>query len=90
MGVGGAAVIAAGVLGGLALSKAGESVEGTPNADSAHGMAIGADISGAIGAAAISAGLIWFFVARAGDEEGVALTPVVSPQEAGMSARWSF
>lgn len=56
---GGGAVLAGGaILGGLALGKADGAVEGTSAADSARGMALGADIMIGAGAAAVVAGVI--------------------------------
>jgi hypothetical protein len=59
MGVGGVAVIAGAVMGGVALSQASSAPASTgPEADSARGLALGADITLGIGAACAVAGII--------------------------------
>lgn len=93
-GTGVAMVAGAAVLGSLAVGKAGDATSAeSGEADSARSLALGADILGIVGAAAISAGLIWYFVGsrNSGDEgASTALSPIITPQAVGMDARWNF
>lgn len=94
VGSGAALVVAAVVLGRVAVGKAGDATSAeSAEADSARSLALGADILGIAGAAAISAGLIWYFVgSRGGEEEqeSATLSPIVTPHLVGVDARWSF
>lgn len=93
--VGGAALIAGAVMGGVALSDAGNAPGRTsPEADAARGLALGADITMAIGVAAAAAGLIVLLVSDSGGEsqepERISLAPWAAPTGGGITAQGSF
>lgn len=94
--VGGAALIAGGVMGGIALSDA-QSAPGStsPEAESARGLALGADITMAIGAAAAVAGLVVLLVSGSDDgeeaaPERISLAPWGGATGAGVTLQGSF
>lgn len=90
---GGAAIVAGAVLGGIALGKAnGADTSDGPDADSARGLALGADIAFGVGILAAGAGLLVFLLSGddRDDEDDVALSPAVGPGFAGAMARGSF
>jgi len=89
---GGAAIITGAILGGIALGKAnGADTSDGSDADSARGLALGADIAIGVGVLAAGAGLLVFLLSGDDDEdEGVALSPSVGPGFAGAFARGSF
>jgi tetratricopeptide (TPR) repeat protein len=90
-GAGGAAVVAGAVLGGIALGKAnGADTSDGSDADSARGLALGADIAIGVGVLAAGAGLLVYLLSSGDDESDVALTPAVGPGFAGAMARGSF
>ncbi len=92
-GAGGAAVIAGAILGGVALGKAnGADTSDGPDADSARGLALGADIAIGVGVLAAGAGLLVYLLSGDDDGEGdeVAISPAVGPGFAGAMARGSF
>ena len=93
-GTGVALVAGAVVLGRIAVGKAGDATSAeSADADSARSLALGADILGIAGAAAISAGLIWYFVGsrnRGEEVTSTTLSPIITPQAVGIDARWSF
>ncbi len=94
-GVGGAALIAGAVLGGVALGQA-ESApsSASPEADTARGLAIGADVLIPVGAAAVVAGLIVLLVSGSGDGESdtatLTIEPYAAPGAAGVRAGARF
>ena len=95
VGAGGVLVVTAAVLGGVAVGTASSATsDPSEEADSARSLALGADILGIAGAAAISAGLIWYFVSSSGDEEptedAARISPVVTPHVVGMNAQVNF
>jgi hypothetical protein len=97
MGAGGAAVIVGAILGGVALGNAQSAPSRTsPEADSARGMALGADILMFGGAAIAAGGLIWLLVAPPGggsaESEATAATvlPWSSPDGAGITVTGRF
>lgn len=96
VGAGGVLVVTAAVLGGVAASTASSAPsDSSDEADSARSLALGADILGIAGAAAISAGLIWYFVSVSGgddepSEDAARISPVVTPQVVGMNAQVNF
>lgn len=90
---GGAAIVAGAILGGIALGKAnGADTSDGPDADSARGLALGADIAFGVGILAAGAGLLVFLLSGDDDEadDDVALTPAVGPGFAGAMARGTF
>ena len=101
MSVGGAALIAGGVLGGIAFSQADSAVTES-DADSAKTMALAADISLGVGLAAAATGLVWFIIEQSGGEEPekkkpgqatkakVALAPMAGPTTAGAAITGRF
>lgn len=98
-GVGGAAVVAGAVIGGVALGEA-QSAPGreSPEADSARGLALGADITMGIGAACLVAGVVVLIVeltSGGGDESAdvasaFSIVPAGSAQSGGVVAMGSF
>lgn len=89
---GGAAIVAGAILGGIALGKAnGADTSDGSDADSARGLALGADIAFGVGILAAGAGLLVFLLSGDDDaDEDVALTPAVGPGFAGAMARGTF
>ncbi|MBO6935962.1 MAG: PEGA domain-containing protein [Deltaproteobacteria bacterium] len=90
---GGAAIVAGAILGGIALGKAnGADTSDGSDADSARGLALGADIAFGVGILAAGAGLLVFLLSGDDDEadDDVALTPAVGPGFAGAMARGTF
>jgi len=100
MGAGGGLVVVAAILGGVAMGKAnGSDYSNTPGADSARGLALGADVLGAVGLAAAAGGLVWWLVTRDDDEETapaattqarVTAAPFVGPGTVGAAAHVTF
>ena len=91
---GGASLIAGAVLGGIALGKAnGADTSDGPDADTARGLAIGADIAFGVGVLAAGAGLLVFLLA---DDDGgessdeMTFTPTVGPGFAGALVEGRF
>jgi hypothetical protein len=95
LGIGGAAGIAGGVMGGIALSKKADidaQCEGKQcpagtedDADRVKRLALGADVLFGVAAAGVVAGVVLFFVEpRAGSERAVSVTPVVADGTAGL------
>lgn len=90
---GGAALIAGAILGGVALGKAnGADTSDGPDADSARGLALGADIAIGVGVLAAGAGLLVYLLSGGDGAEAdeVAFTPTAGPGFAGAMARGSF
>jgi tetratricopeptide (TPR) repeat protein len=93
--VGGVALVAGAVLGGVALSEAGSAPgRESPEADAARGLALGADITMAVGVACAAAGLIVLLVG--GEQEGeraperISLAPWGGPSGGGLSLAGHF
>src|SRR5690606_21667113 len=88
----GGAVLAAGaVLGGLALGKADGAIDGTPQASTARGMATGADVTLALGAAAVVAGIVVQVISkkkRGNESSDVSVAP--TPRGAALFYRKDF
>lgn len=94
-GVAGVSTITAAILGGVALGQAGSATSSTgPDADSARGLALGADILFAVGAASAIAGVIVTVVTvssgSSGESAALEVVPVVSSTEGGAVVRGSF
>jgi hypothetical protein len=95
---GGGVLAAGGILGIVALKKADGAAPGTSAADTAHGMAIGADIAMSVGVAAAATGLVLFLVRGDVEEEDAAsasrlrmgFTPLVSANGAGIGLDGRF
>ena len=102
LGVGGAALIAGGAIGGAVMGKASDLEKQCPDnqcpesrwdeLDSAEAMAMTSNVLIGVGAAAVVAGVVLFFVEPGGDEEeaAVSLSPTVGPQGAGLSLGGRF
>jgi hypothetical protein len=101
LGVGGACLVAGGAIGGAVMGKASDLEERCPDKqcpeseweelDKADSMAMASNVLLGVGAAAVVAGVVLFFV-EPGDEEeaAVSLTPTVGPQGAGLSLGGRF
>lgn len=95
-GVAGVSTITAAILGGVALGQAGSAPASTgPEADSARGLALGADILFGVGAASAVAAVIVTAVtlsSGSGSSESAALevVPVASATDGGVVVRGSF
>lgn len=94
-GVAGVSTITAAILGGVALSQAGSAGSSSgPDADSARGLALGADILFAVGAASAIAGVVATAVelSSSSSSESAALhvAPVLGPEQAGVVVSGSF
>lgn len=91
-GAGGAAIVAGAILGGVALGKAnGADTSDGSDADSARGLALGADIAIGVGVLAAGAGLLVYLLSGDdGESDEVAFSPAVGPGFAGAMARGSF
>jgi hypothetical protein len=94
-GVAGVSTITAAVLGGVALGQAGSAPASTgPEADSARGLALGADVLFGIGAASAIAAVIATVVELSGSSSSEAaaldVVPVASATEGGLVVRGSF
>lgn len=79
--VGGGAVVASAVIGGLAFARSGDAIEGTSEARSARRLGRTADALGGVAAASLVAGLVWWLVGRRDDD--VAVAPVVGLESVG-------
>lgn len=89
--VGGASLLVGSVLGGVALSKSDGAVDGTTQAESARGMALGSDITIATGAALGVTGLVLFLVSDDGEEApAIAVAPLAAPRTAGLQVFGRF
>lgn len=91
LGTGGATLIAAGVLGGLALSAdgvlndPGASLEAKRAAQrEVEDFGLGADICIGVGVAAAATGLVMLLVNMEEDEPAVALAPIIEPRSSGV------
>ena len=81
------------ILGGVGLSQAESAFEGTPEADSARAMGLGADVTLAISAACATGALIWLLVAppaSASETPTAMILPYASPAGLGVVAGGSF
>jgi hypothetical protein len=86
-GTGAAALVTGVVLAGLAFGESDGAIDGTPAADTARSLALGADISFGVAAAAAATGLILFFVLPrddGGEEATARLSPILGPQTVGL------
>jgi len=102
LGVGGAALAAGGAIGGVVMSKASKLEENCPDKqcpqsqwselDKAENLAMTSNILLGVGAAAVVAGVVLFFVEPGASEEepAVALVPTAGPQGAGVSLGGRF
>jgi hypothetical protein len=101
LGVGGAALVAGGITGGVVLSKAGELEDGCPDKqcpesqwstlDSAGNLATVTNVLLGVGAAAVVAGVILFFVEPGpGDESEIAVAPTATDSGAGVALSGRF
>lgn len=94
--VGGAALVAGLVLGGVALDQAGSAPgRSSPQADQARSLALVSDILWPVGAAAIAGGLIWLIVdlsssSSEADTAALRVTPLVGPGLYGLSGSGRF
>jgi hypothetical protein len=79
MGMGGAAIIAGAIMGGVALSNASNAVEGTSEADSARTLAIATDVTWATGVAVAAGGLVWLLLSPSSSPSGEAQSALVLP-----------
>jgi hypothetical protein len=94
-GVAGVSTITAAILGGVALGQAGSAPASTgPEADSARGMALGADILFGVGAASAVAAVIVTVLTlpsgSAAETAALEVVPVASATEGGVIVRGSF
>lgn len=91
---GGGALLTGAVLGGVALSKAKSAAPGSSEADTAQGLALGADICLGVGVAAAVTGTVLFFVRRVDVDEvsqaRLDVQPIVGVGTAGLSLRGGF
>lgn len=98
MSIGGAATIAGAVMGGVALGQAGSAPASTgPEADSARGLALGADITLGIGAACGIAGIIVTIIqvtsgpsSAPADAASLQVIPFAAPGGGGVVATGTF
>jgi hypothetical protein len=101
LGVGGAAAVAGGVIGGVVLKKSGELDDSCPdgqcpssewdNLDSANSLATASSVLLGVGAGMIAVGVVLFFVEPGlGEEEQVALVPTVTADGAGLALGGRF
>lgn len=103
LGVGGAALAAGGAIGGVVMSKASDLEDDCPDKQcdteawkevgKAENLAMTSNILFGVGAAAVVAGVVLFFVEPGGDDEedpAVSLAPTIGPQGAGLSLGGRF
>jgi hypothetical protein len=94
---GGALIVGGAIVGLIALGQANDATTAdSPEADTARGLALVADILAFTGTVAVAAGLVWFFLASrsSGDDDVAGLDldvyPVVGPDVAGAGASLRF
>lgn len=99
IGAGGGLVVTAAVLGGLAYSGAKDAeFSSGGDADRATTLALTSDVLGGVGIAAAAGGLVWWLVARPGDDDSTASTearrwaaaPIIGPGAVGIDAAVAF
>ena len=101
LGVGGAALVAGGITGGVVLSKAGDLEDGCPDKrcpeskwstmDSASNLATATNVLLGVGAAAVFTGVLLYFIEpKIGGEKEIAVAPTATESGAGVALTGRF